>query len=152
MASKYDDKTKEEVVAFIRQYNQENGRGGQSAAVKKWDLNAVTVKSWLEKAGVETPGRGGKKKRGARKARAAKVVEGAEVDEVAAKPGRKRGRKRGRKAGRKPGGKPGRKPGRKAASAAASAGDFDSILARMVAIRKELASLESEYAALKAKL
>jgi len=148
MASKYDEKTKEEVVAFIRQYNQENGRGGQSAAVKKWDLNAVTVKSWLEKAGVETPGRGGKKKRGARKARAAKVVEGAEADEVAAKPGRKRGRK----PGRKPGGKPGRKPGRKAASAAASAGDFDSILARMVAIRKELASLESEYAALKAKL
>ena len=148
MASKYDDKTKEEVVAFIRQYNQENGRGGQSAAVKKWDLNAVTVKSWLEKAGVETPGRGGKKKRGARKARAAKVVEGAEAVEVAAKPGRKRGRK----PGRKPGGKPGRKPGRKAASAAASAGDFDSILARMVAIRKELASLESEYAALKAKL
>ena len=70
MASKYDEKTKDEVVAFIRQYNQENGRGGQSAAVKKWNLNAVTVKSWLGKAGVETPGRGGKKKRGTGKARA----------------------------------------------------------------------------------
>ncbi len=63
MAKRYDQKTKDEVVAFIREYNEENGRGGQSAAVKKWKLNPITVKAWLEKAGVSSPGRSAKKKR-----------------------------------------------------------------------------------------
>ena len=63
MATRYDQKTKDEVVAYIQQYNEEKGRGGQSAAVNKWKLNPITVKSWLERAGVETPGKGGKKKR-----------------------------------------------------------------------------------------
>lgn len=63
MATRYDQKTKDEVVAFVQKYNEQKGRGGQSAAVAKWDLNPITVKSWLEKAGVETPGRGGRKKR-----------------------------------------------------------------------------------------
>jgi len=138
MASKYDEKTKEEVVAFIRQYNQEHGRGGQSAAVKKWKLNAVTVKSWLEKAGVETPGRGGKKKRGARKARVAKGAKAEKAPRAAKKAAGKRGgRRRGRGRGR---------------AAKPAADDFADILNRMVAIRNEMASLQSEYAALKAKL
>ncbi len=63
MATRYDQKTKDEVVAYVQKYNEQNGRGGQSAAVKKWDLNPITVKSWLEKAGVDTPGRGGRKRR-----------------------------------------------------------------------------------------
>jgi len=138
MASRYDQKTKDEVIAFIQSYNQEKGRGGQSAAVKKWDLNPVTVKSWLSKAGVETPGRGGKKKK-------AKV----------GKPGRPAKAAKAAKSGRKPGrpakavaGKPGRKPGRK--PAIVGGGDLATTLNRMVAIRSEIASLESEYAKLKA--
>jgi hypothetical protein len=63
MATRYDQKTKDEVVAYVQNYNEQKGRGGQSAAVKKWDLNPITIKSWLEKAGVDTPGRGGRKKR-----------------------------------------------------------------------------------------
>lgn len=63
MAKRYDQKKKDEVVAFIQKYNEENGRGGQSAAVKKWKLNPITVKSWLEKAGVATPGKSAKKKK-----------------------------------------------------------------------------------------
>jgi uncharacterized protein YjcR len=135
MASRYDQKTKDEVIAFIQSYNEEKGRGGQSAAVKKWDLNPVTVKSWLSKAGVETPGRGGKKK----KAKAGKPGRPAK----AAKSGRKPGRPAKAAAG-----KPGRKPGRK--PAIVGGGDLASTLNRMVAIRSEIASLESEYAKLKA--
>lgn len=138
MASRYDQKTKDEVIAFIQSYNQEKGRGGQSAAVKKWDLNPVTVKSWLSKAGVETPGRGGKKKKA-----------------KAGKPGRPAKAAKAAKSGRKPGrpakaaaGKLGRKPGRK--PAIIGAGDLAATLNRMVAIRSEIASLESEYAKLKA--
>lgn len=137
MASRYDQNTKDEVIAFIQSYNQEKGRGGQSAAVKKWDLNPVTVKSWLSKAGVETPGRGGKKK----KAKAGKPGRPAK----AAKAGRKPGRPAKTAAG-----KAGRKPGRK--PAIAGAGDLAATLNRMVAIRSEIASLESEYAKLKAAL
>ena len=134
MATRYDQKTKDEVIAFIQSYNEEKGRGGQSAAVKKWDLNPVTVKTWLSKAGVETPGRRGKKKGKAGKA--GKAVRSPKV--AAAKSGRKPGRPA------KVAGKPGRKP------AVVGVGDLAATLNRMVAIRSEIASLESEYAKLKA--
>jgi hypothetical protein len=72
MAKRYDQKTKDEVVAFIQKYNDENGRGGQSAAAKKYKLNPITVRSWMEKAGVASPGKSSKKKKKAgRKASAA---------------------------------------------------------------------------------
>ncbi len=70
MAKRYDQKTKDEVVAFIKNFNDENGRGGQAAAAKKYKLNPITIKSWLQKAGVKTPGKTGKKKNGGKKARA----------------------------------------------------------------------------------
>lgn len=70
MAKRYDQKTKDEVVAFIKSFNDENGRGGQAAAAKKYKLNPITIKSWLQKAGVKTPGKTGKKIKGGRKARA----------------------------------------------------------------------------------
>ncbi len=62
MATRYDQKTKDQVVAFIVDYNAKNGRGGQSAAAKKWKLNPITVKAWMEKAGVASPGKTAKKK------------------------------------------------------------------------------------------
>jgi hypothetical protein len=64
MAKRYDQSTKDEVVSFIQAFNEENGRGGQSAAAKKWKLNPITVKAWLEKAGVASPGKSAKKKLG----------------------------------------------------------------------------------------
>lgn len=63
MAARYDQKKKDEVVSFIQNYNQENGRGGQSAAVKKFSINPITLKSWMEKAGLETPGKTAKKRK-----------------------------------------------------------------------------------------
>lgn len=72
MAKRYDQKTKDEVVSFIQSFNEENGRGGQSAAAKKWKLNPITVKAWLEKAGVASPGKSAKKKRGGGKSAALK--------------------------------------------------------------------------------
>jgi len=126
MATRYDQNTKDEVIAFVLSYNEENGRGGQSAAVKKWDLNPLTVKSWLSKAGIETPGRGGKKRKG-KVGRPAKAAKAGRPAKAAA-------------------GKPGRKP------VIVGAGDIAATLNRMVAIRSEIASLESEYSKLKAAL
>lgn len=51
MAKRYTPKEKEKVVAFIRAYNQQNGRGGQSAAVKKYSISPITVRNWLDRAG-----------------------------------------------------------------------------------------------------
>ena len=62
MVTRYDQKTKDEVVTFIVDYNAKNGRGGQSAAAKKWQLNPITIKSWMVKAGVATPGKTARKK------------------------------------------------------------------------------------------
>ncbi len=122
--TRYTQEQKDEVIAFIQQYNEENGRGGQSAAVKKWNLNPVTVKSWLEKAGVATPGRGGRKK---------------------VRPGRP-GRP-SKKAARKAAGSSARTSA--AAPVASAVDDLQGILNRMVAIRGQIASLESEFAQLK---
>ena len=63
MATRYDQKTKNEVVSFIKKYNKENGRGGQSAAVKKFSINPITIRSWMEKAGVALPGKKARKKK-----------------------------------------------------------------------------------------
>ena len=65
MAVRYNQKTKDEVVKFIQDYNSKNGRGGQSAAAKKYKITPITISSWLKKAGVKT---GGKKRRATRKA------------------------------------------------------------------------------------
>ena len=131
MAIRYDQKKKDEVVAFVQQYNETKGRGGQSAAVKKWDLNPITVRSWLEKAGVETPGKGGKKKR--KSGRSAKVAAAPKAAEAT------RGAKRGRVA--------------KTAKVEANVSEgVAGTLQRMMAIQGEMASLEREFAKLKAKL
>lgn len=78
MAKRYSQEEKDAVVEFVKEYNQSNGRGGQSAAKKKFDINPITIKSWLDKAGVKSPGKKGRKK-------------------VGRKPGPKPGRKPGRK-------------------------------------------------------
>ncbi len=123
MATRYDQKTKDEVVSFIAKYNAEKGRGGQSAAVAKWNLNPVTVKSWMEKAGVDSPGRGGRKRKAGKAAKAAKAPRGA-----------------------KPGRKPGKRGGRTAVS---GAGNLEKTLNRMMKIQAEISALQAEYAALK---
>lgn len=131
MAIRYDQKKKDEVVAYVKQFNETKGRGGQSAAVKKWDLNPITVRSWLEKAGVETPGKGGKKKR--KSGRAVKADAAPKAVKVT------KGAKSGRGA---------KAPKVEANVSAGVAGT----LQRLMAIQGEIASLEREFAKLKAKL
>jgi hypothetical protein len=132
MATRYDQKTKDEVVAYIQQYNEEKGRGGQSAAVNKWKLNPITVKSWLEKAGVETPGKGGKKKRKPgrpAKAESAKAPKASRAVKAA-------------KAAKAP----------RASKAESGDDGVSSTLQRMIAIQSQIVALQNEYGKLKGKL
>lgn len=54
--TRYSPEEKQQIVDFVNNYNAENGRGGQSAAVKKFNLSAITVSAWLKKAGVRSTG------------------------------------------------------------------------------------------------
>lgn len=48
---RYDQTTKDQVVGFVQQHNQENnGRGGVAEAVRQFGISALTINSWLKKA------------------------------------------------------------------------------------------------------
>ncbi len=46
--SRYTPKQKADVVAFVHAYNNKHGRGGQSQAVKKFGVTALTIATWLK--------------------------------------------------------------------------------------------------------
>jgi transposase-like protein len=49
---RYTAEEKSKIVSFVESYNASNGRGGQSAAAKKFGVSQLTVSSWLKGAGV----------------------------------------------------------------------------------------------------
>ena len=51
--TRYSAEEKQEVVAFVANYNAENGRGGQSKAAAKFAVSPITVMAWLKAAGVK---------------------------------------------------------------------------------------------------
>ena len=55
--TRYSEEEKQRIVDFVNTYNAEHGRGGQSAAVREFDLSAITVAAWLKRAGIRTGGR-----------------------------------------------------------------------------------------------
>lgn len=50
---RYSDTQKKEIVDFVSQYNSKNGRGGQSAAAKKFNVTQLTISAWLKSSGVK---------------------------------------------------------------------------------------------------
>lgn len=52
---RYSAAKKKEVVDFVKKYNSANGRGGQSAASRKFKVTPLTISTWLSSAGVKTP-------------------------------------------------------------------------------------------------
>lgn len=54
---RYSAAKKKEVIDFVKKYNSANGRGGQSAAAKKYKITPLTIAAWLRSAGVKTPKR-----------------------------------------------------------------------------------------------
>ncbi len=59
---RYTPQEKQEVIDFVHQYNAENGRGGATAASKKFGVSLLTIGSWLKKGAVG--GKPGRKPRG----------------------------------------------------------------------------------------
>lgn len=54
---RYSDDLKKQIVDFVETYNSQNGRGGQSAATKKFKVTPLTIATWLKAAGVKKPAR-----------------------------------------------------------------------------------------------
>lgn len=56
---RYTAEEKSKIIAFVESHNAANGRGGQSAAAKKFGVSQLTVSGWLK-------GTGGSAKSGAK--------------------------------------------------------------------------------------
>lgn len=44
---RYTSKEKAEIIAYVDKVNEEKGRGGQSAASKKYKISPLTISSWI---------------------------------------------------------------------------------------------------------
>jgi transposase-like protein len=73
---RYSVAKKQEVIDFVKKYNSANGRGGQSAAARKFKITPLTIAAWLRSAGVKTPTK-----------KASKVVKTAKARKGASKKG-----------------------------------------------------------------
>lgn len=76
---RYTDAQKKEIVDFVSQYNSEKGRGGQSAASKKYKVTPLTISAWLKAAGVKSKGAGKSKAKAAKAPKAAKPAKSAKA-------------------------------------------------------------------------
>jgi transposase-like protein len=59
---RYSDAQKKEVIDFVAEYNSAKGRGGQSAAAKKFKITPLTVAAWLKASGKKAKGSASKGK------------------------------------------------------------------------------------------
>ena len=88
---RYSDQEKAEIIDFVNKINSEKGRGGQSAASKKFKISPLTISSWLKKSGApkkakKAPARkAAAKKRGARAAKAPASTSSAPIGRKLAK-------------------------------------------------------------------
>ncbi len=56
---RYTDAEKQEVVDYVNEVNSAKGRGGQSAASKKFKISPLTISGWIKKSGSSaSSGRG----------------------------------------------------------------------------------------------
>lgn len=85
---RYTPEQKKEIVEFVQEYNEANGRGGQSAAVSKFKVTPITIGAWLKAAGVSK-----KKGKPAKAAKAAKPAKAKKKAAKKAKGGAKKGTK-----------------------------------------------------------
>jgi transposase-like protein len=75
---RYTAEEKQQIVDFVNKHNAANGRGGATAASKKFGVSQLTVGSWLKSVGDVSEGKGRK----AGKAAAASVGRGSVLAEL----------------------------------------------------------------------
>ncbi len=71
---RYSEQEKADILAFVAKVNAENGRGGQTAASKKYNISQLTISSWLHGSNRMRTGRGGMRTEGTLGAKLAKLA------------------------------------------------------------------------------
>ena len=51
---RYTDKEKAQVLSFVEKTNAEKGRGGITAASKKFGITPLTISNWMKKTGISS--------------------------------------------------------------------------------------------------
>ena len=51
---RYSAQEKNEILSFVEEVNADKGRGGVSAASRKFGVSQLTVSSWIKKSGGST--------------------------------------------------------------------------------------------------
>lgn len=52
---RYSSDEKKEIVDFVLNHDGENGRGGKSAAVKKFGISPISLATWIKESGSPAP-------------------------------------------------------------------------------------------------
>ncbi|MEK7954309.1 hypothetical protein [Luteolibacter soli] len=81
---RYTVEEKQSVVDFVNSYNEANGRGGLTAAVKKFGTSALTISAWVKRTGGASVGNGRKAAKSAAGGRSGVLAELSKLDGVIA--------------------------------------------------------------------
>jgi transposase-like protein len=87
---RYTAEEKSKIVSFVESHNASNGRGGQSAAAKKFGVSQLTVSSWLKGAGVSAGSSKGSNKGNMQSKLAALLTLGQDISKLEKELGAKR--------------------------------------------------------------
>lgn len=152
---RYDKKQKQDVVDFVVKHNAEKGRGGQAAANEKFGVSPISIANWLTAAGVELPGKGGRKQAaGTSAGTSAGGSSGSETAETkTGRVGRPKGSKNAVKSATKATakkakgkGKGGRRKGEVAAGVSTTGGSsLSAKIQRLAELDTELQKLQAEF-------
>jgi hypothetical protein len=81
---RYTAEEKQQVVDFVNHHNAANGRGGATAASKKFGTSALTVSAWVKSSGGSSVGNGRKGAKSATSGRSGVLAELSKLDGVIA--------------------------------------------------------------------
>lgn len=71
---RYNEKEKSEILAYVEKVNGDKGRGGQSAAAKKYKISQLTISSWIKASGGSSPSKGSGSSKGGFSSKLAKLA------------------------------------------------------------------------------
>ena len=81
---RYTAEEKQQIVDFVNKHNAANGRGGATAASKKFGTSALTISAWVQGGGGATVGNGRKGTKSAAGGRSGVLADLSKLDGVIA--------------------------------------------------------------------
>jgi transposase-like protein len=79
---RYTAEQKKEIVDFVVSYNAANGRGGQTAAVNKFNVSPISVAAWMKGAGAPKTVKASKTAKAAKAPKVAKAAKAPKAEKA----------------------------------------------------------------------